>query len=331
MMNAIIERVTGKPFLDYLKDVALREIGFSEDAWCIQSPDGFSWGGSGIIARTRDLARFAMLIKNKGFANGKQLLPADFIEEAISFQIDNSYYPKTHLKSYGYGYQIWKTYDGGFAFLGMGCQSAVISPEKDLIAIFNADTQGMPDYTPIEMFIDDVVDYIDEPFEESEIKQRTLEKRLASLKFTVPEGKPDSPVADKICGKEYEIFNNPMQIQSVRFDFDGQEGVMSYKTLRGNKQIHFGLAENKKTTFPEKHYYDHQTNLPANRELNALSSAIWTSENVLLLRVYVCDNSKGNMTATFTFEGDRISIKMSKNAEWFLDEYEGIAFGRLTK
>jgi len=331
MMNAIIERVTGKKFLDYLKDVALREIGFSEDAWCIQSPDGYSWGGSGVIATTRDLARFAMLIKDKGYANGRQLLPADFIEDATSFQIDNSYYPRTHLKSYGYGYQIWKTYDGGFAFLGMGCQCAVISQEKDLIAIFNADTQGMPDYTPIEMFIDDVVDYIDEDFEADEEKQRALEKRLSSLRFQIPEGELTSPLKDRINGKEYTIFNNQMQIESVRFEFDGDSGIMYYKTLRGDKKIPFSIGEYAKITFPEKHYYDYQTNLPANRELDALSTVVFTGESTLLLRVYITDNSKGNMTAIFTFDGDKISIKMTKSAEWFLDEYEGVAFGKLKK
>ena len=45
------ERLTGKPFLEYMKDKILRKLGFSEDAWCIQAPDGYSWGGSGILAR----------------------------------------------------------------------------------------------------------------------------------------------------------------------------------------------------------------------------------------------------------------------------------------
>jgi len=331
MLDCIVERVTGKPFLDYLKDVALREIGFSEDAWCIRSPDGYSWGGSGIIATTRDLARFAMLIKNNGYANSLSLLPADYIKEATSLQIDNSHYPKTHLKSHGYGYQIWKTYDGGFAFLGMGCQCAVISPEKDLIAVFNADTQGMPDYTPIEMFIDDVVNFIDEPFEADEAKQQALEERLSSLKFHIPEGDLTSPLKDRINGNEYTLFNNQMQIKSVRFEFCGDGGVMYYKTLRGDKQIPFAIGEYAKIKFPERHYYDCQINLPANRELNALSTVVFKGENTLLLRVFISDNSKGNMTALFDFNGDKTSVQMTKNAEWFLDEYQGMAFGTLTK
>ena len=43
ILDVIVERVTGKPFLEYLKDKALREIGFSEDAWCVKAPEGYSW------------------------------------------------------------------------------------------------------------------------------------------------------------------------------------------------------------------------------------------------------------------------------------------------
>ena len=137
MLDCIVERVTGKPFLDYLKDVCLREIGFSEDAWCIQSPDKHSWGGSGVLATLRDTVRFATLVKNRGLAHGKQLLPADYIDEATSYQISNStQYPHPdYLHGNGYGYKIWMVQGGGYAFLGMGCECALILPDKDFIAV----------------------------------------------------------------------------------------------------------------------------------------------------------------------------------------------------
>jgi hypothetical protein len=137
----------------------------------------------------------------------------------------------------------------------------------------------------------------------------------------------DSPKAKEICGKEYTIFNNPMQITSVRFEFEGDEGVMYYDTLRGEKKMPFGMAKNVFFKFPEKHYYDRQINLPANRELNAFASAVWTAENNLLLRVYIADNSMGNLKANFTFDGEKIAVRMDKVAEWFMDEYQGEAYG----
>ena len=44
MLCAIVERVCGKTFLEYLKEKALLETGFSPDASCVQTPCGYAWG-----------------------------------------------------------------------------------------------------------------------------------------------------------------------------------------------------------------------------------------------------------------------------------------------
>lgn len=330
MLDCIIERVTGKPFLDYLRDVALREVGFSEEAFCIQSPDHRSWGGSGVIATLRDTVRLATLVKNRGVAHGKQLLPADYIDEATSDLIDNSNeFPDiTVTQGRGYGYQIWQTADNGFAFTGMGAQCAIILPEKDFVAVFYGDTQGEPDYDGIfDLIKKHISDHIGNSYEENPAAQKALQERLSKLKVPVPAGDSHSPTAELVNRKEYSLFINPMQIQSLHFEFYGDRGVLKYKTLRGDKEIPFGMANNVTFKFPEKHYYDYQINIPSNRELHAFASAVWVKENELMLRVYVIDNNLGNLKAYFTFDGDKISVRMSKVAEWFMDEYEGVACG----
>ena len=327
MLNCIVERVTGKPFLDYLKDVALREVGFSENAWCIQSPDGHSWGGSGVLATLRDTVRFATLIKNKGVAHGKQLLPADYIEDATQKHIENGGAQTLH-HGRGYGYKIWMAYENGYAFLGMGCQCALVLPDKDFVAVFIGDTDGEPNYANVfEYMKENISDKLGEPYAPDDKAQSELDDRLASLKVVSLKGEVTSPVLERIQGKEYSLFRNPMQMQSVRFEFNGDGGVMYYKTLRGDKEIPFGMAKNIFFKFPEKHYYDYQINVSANRELDAFASAVWEGENTLHIRTYILDNCMGNMHAYITFEGDRISIRMSKVAEWFMDEYQGEAYG----
>lgn len=330
MLDCIIERVTGKPFLEYLKDVCLREIGFSEDAWCIQSPDGHSWGGSGVLASLRDTVRFATLVKNRGVAHGKQLLPADYIDEATKYQIANTtQYPHPDLlHGNGYGYQVWVTQCGGYAFLGMGCECAWILPEQGLVAVFIADTQGEPNYADVfEITKKHIVDNLCDPYAPDEEAQARLSERLAGLKVPALRGAITSSVAQKVNGVEYSLFNNPMQMTSVSFEFNGEEGAMHYDTLRGKRTLPFGMAKNLFFEFPENHYYDYQINLPANRGLNSFASAEWINDNTLHIRVYILDNSLGNMHAYVTFEGDKISIAMSKVAEWFMDEYQGEAYG----
>ena len=120
-----------------------------------------------------------------------------------------------------------------------------------------------------------------------------------------------------------------MQITSVRFEFDGEEGAMYYNTLRGAKKMPFGMAKNVFFKFPEKHFYDTQINLPSGREHEAFASAEWLNEKTLHIRTYIYDNCMGNMHTYVTFDGDKIGIRMTKVAEWFMDEYQGEAYGRL--
>ena len=333
MLTCIVERVTGKPFLEYLKDVALREIGFSEDAWCVKSPDGRAWGGSGVIATLRDTVRFATLVKNRGVAHGKQLLPADYIDEATKYQIANTtQHPHPDLlHGNGYGYKIWMVQGGGYAFLGMGCECAMIIPDKDFVAVCIGDTQGEPNYANVfDLIKTHIVDNLTDSYAEDAEAQAALDKRLASLEIPAMRGAKTSPVSGEICGKEYTVFNNPMQITSVRFEFNGdKDGVMYYNTLRGEKKMPFGMAKNVFFGFPEKHYYDTQINLPSGREHDAFASAEWLNEKTLHIRTYIYDTCLGNMHTYVTFEGDKIAIKMTKVAEWFMDEYQGEAYGKM--
>ena len=72
--------------LDYLRKKVLDEIGFSKKAYCLKDGFGVSMGGSGLMATSRDLMLFALLILKQGKLNAKQYVPADYIKEATSFQ-----------------------------------------------------------------------------------------------------------------------------------------------------------------------------------------------------------------------------------------------------
>ena len=74
VLTAIVETVAGMPLLDYLRDKGLGALGFSSDAWCVKAPEGTSWGGSGVICTTRDVALLGLLYRNGGILDGKRLL-----------------------------------------------------------------------------------------------------------------------------------------------------------------------------------------------------------------------------------------------------------------
>ncbi|MBR2731322.1 MAG: serine hydrolase, partial [Clostridia bacterium] len=69
---AIVEKITGMPILDYMRPL-LDTLGVSRDIWCIQTPEGRSWTGSGILCTSRNLLRFGLFCLNRGEWQGRQL------------------------------------------------------------------------------------------------------------------------------------------------------------------------------------------------------------------------------------------------------------------
>ena len=114
----IVEKIAGMPILDYLRPL-LDELGISKDIWCIQTPEGRSWTGSGIMCTSRDLLRFGLFCLQKGEWNGKQWVDRQYMEEATSKQIDINTAHSGYVTD-GYGYQFWMLRNGGFACCGMG-------------------------------------------------------------------------------------------------------------------------------------------------------------------------------------------------------------------
>lgn len=331
MLGVLVQRVTGKTFLEYLKDKALRELGFSEDAWCVESPEGYAWGGSGVECTTRDLARFALLFAHGGLVGNKRYLSADFVRDATSPLIDNSSFAEADaVVGHGYGYQIWSLRDGAFGFNGMGGQLGVIIPQKDLVFICTNDLQTENDtcyHSLVDLFFETIVDRMTEsalPCDDA--ANERLRSILGALELNVPEGAVFSPLQGSICGA-YDLEENPMQIRSFAIEFHGGHGLLTYDTARGIKRFPFCLGRYADTILPESNYFGRRMMYPKGSGYRCLNTAVWEKKNVLALHTYVIDDYFGNMTAKFTFDEDRVSLQMERYAEWFLDEYNGCANG----
>ena len=70
MPGALVERVTGKSFIEYLRPV-FDKIGVSESIDCVTSPEGIAWGASGVLTTMRNFAKIGQLLLLKGCINGE--------------------------------------------------------------------------------------------------------------------------------------------------------------------------------------------------------------------------------------------------------------------
>ena len=139
---ALVEKLTNMKMLDYLRNKVLNEIGFSKEAYCLTDGFGVSMGGSGLMATSRDLMCFALLILHNGNLNGKQYISADYIKEATSFQTATCVTGPVPSESQGYGLQFWIGEHNSIVCYGMGGQLAILLPEYNTAIVTTADTQG---------------------------------------------------------------------------------------------------------------------------------------------------------------------------------------------
>lgn len=335
MLGAIVEKLTKKPFLEYMKDKFLVEAGFSKDAYCLKCPGGHSFGDSGVICTARDLLLFARFVMNLGTIDGVRYLNEEYLKDATSALVSNNRTDGVSYGGYGYGYQIWKAPNDGFAFVGMGDQFAICDREKDLIFIITCDNQGRSPSTRAILYHElykSIVEQLGEPMEENEKDYTELKDHIAKLELFCLTGKKTSSWAQKINGKTYVLDSNPMEMEYVHFQIENDEGILTYKNAQGIKKLPFGFGKNVFAKFPQENYSDMVTNVPEEGNLyDCAVSADWPQEQKLRLKVQIIDKYLGNMSMEFGFKDDRVGIYMSKTAEAFLKEYEGYASGRLMK
>ena len=342
MLCVLVEKLTGKTFLEYLKEKALLKMGFSEDAWCVCAPEGHAWGGSGVMCTTEDTAKFAMLVLNDGRFENEQLLPEWYVKEAKTPIADNSSDTTDQFGGKGYGYQIWMSRhsDGteGFSFLGMGDQNTIVVPKHDLIFVMTADNQGYtcPDGYPdppvtkrpsrriiYDAFDKYILPYVsDTPLEENKTAYENMLQVLSKMKIPVQEGSAYSSIMPDIDGVCFNASSVDSDWKSFSVLFENNGGVLRYSTHRGDKSIPFAWGENVLFTLDEPQYSGRAIGHPNGIGYRSLASGAWTNEHTLIIRVQVIDDYFGNMRLTFDFsDKDHVKVSGRKTAEWFLDEY----------
>lgn len=332
VLCALVERLTGMPFMDYLRGKLFDEIGVSKDAYCLKCPGGHSWGDSAVLCTPTDMLKIARFTMNGGSWNGKQLLDRDYVTAATSKLIDNSYMNDEQANTMGYGYLIWRSLDNSFFFNGMGSQLAICVPDKDIIMMYNADTQGRDPHAReilMEMFFRLIVrPAADEALPENAEAQKALADYTDTLELFAVKGQKSAPIAQKIAGVTYTFDdNNPMGIEKVRFDFTDKGGVLSYTNAQGDKELPFGLCENVFGKFPQDGFADLIGTVPGDRRFDCAASGAWVDDTKLHIKVQIIDTYFGVLDAIFAFEDDCCSIVMQKTAEDFMNEYEGMATG----
>ena len=344
VLCALVEKLSGKKLIDYLRDKMFNKVGSFQNARIHMCGNGDSWGDSALLCTTRDMASGGQLLMQGGKWNGEQLISESFVKEACSPLVSNRTNWCRHcLDSQGYGYQIWRAPENGFAFVGMGDQLTICLPDKDFMFVCTADHQAPADSgeKPIRtMLINAMYDFIydnlqDAPLPEDKAAYDSYIKSTENLELVCIKGKEDSPLRSKIDGVSYVCNeDNPLGWKRFKFVFSGKDsGELHYENAQGAKVMPFGVNKNAYGYFPELGYSNDYGATPTTDGFmykDAVNLA-WLDDNKLIVEVKIIDTYLGTCSGVFGFNGEFAAAHFEKAAEHFLDTYMGDLDAKIEK
>lgn len=224
MLSAIVQQVTGEKVMDYLTPRLFEPLNIKGIDWEID-PRGINTGGWGLRVKTEDMARFGQLYLQQGVWNGKQILPAEWIEEATTFKIDNAPgAPQAARDSsewaQGYCYQFWRCRYNAYRADGAYGQYIIVMPEQDAVIAIQAETNDMQGEINL------VWQYLLPAMQAGKLPENNeatdkLRQKLASLALPLPPKAAASSLTERISGKTFRFTDNDPQIEALNLHFMG--------------------------------------------------------------------------------------------------------------
>jgi CubicO group peptidase (beta-lactamase class C family) len=137
---AIVQRASGLSLTEYLRPRLFEPLGIGQASWQ-RDGSGREIGFSGLHAQTEAVALLGQLWLQRGVWQGRQLLPASYVDEATRVQVANPDEANADW-SQGYGFQFWMARHGwrGDGAYGQFC---VVLPEHDVVLALTGQTVDM--------------------------------------------------------------------------------------------------------------------------------------------------------------------------------------------
>ncbi|HUA68141.1 MAG TPA: serine hydrolase [Candidatus Saccharimonadales bacterium] len=302
ILSAIVQKVTGETEFDYLKPRFFEPLGIENPTWDA-SPQGVTWGGVGLNIRTEDIARFGLLYLQKGEWNGKQLLPAAWVETATTRQTSNGSEPTSDWDQ-GYGYLFWRCRHGFYRGDGAFGQFCIVMPQQDAVVAITSGTRDMQ--AVMNLVWNKLVPAMHaSPLPADGESDQKLEHLLAGLTLHQPRGAATSPIAAQVSGRTYFFPTNAQDIDSVKFKFKGPETTLVVESLGHEYQIPCGSGvwEKGRTAFTA----GAEDWIAAPVEQPVAASGAWTADDTYTVKLAYYETPLA-VTLTCRFAGDHVLL-----------------------
>ena len=317
MLSAILQKVTGERLIDYLKPRLFEPLGI-KDADSEVNPQGINTGGWGVRVKTEDMAKLGQLYLQKGMWNGKQLLPQEWVTDAISKKIETK--PEnisdTDDWSQGYGYKFWQTTHQAVRADGAFGQYIIMLPEKDAVVVLTAQVNDMQ--KEINLVWDHLLPaFKDEKLPESPEKLNELKNRLSNLSLKTYTSPTSSPLEGISNEKRILLDDNLLKIKELSLNFS--DDICNLTIIQDTATYDFKFGE---TEWTEGETLRHGPSLTARAKASltglppfkVAGNYTWHNENRLeLVLRYI--QSPHNERFIFEFDYPNVNIEYSSNID----------------
>ena len=247
MLSAIVQQVTGQKIIDYLRPRLFEPLGIEGTTW-ETCPRGINVGGWGLSIQTEGLAKFGQLYLQKGVWKGRQILPAQWVEEATSFKIQQPLPAKPGRPNekndwlQGYCYQFWRCQHNAFRGDGAFGQFTIVMPDQDAVIAITSECGDMQ--AQLDLVWEHLLPAMKgSPLPADSAAQARLQQTLSSLALTPPKGRTSSPVAGTISGKTFKIDPNDLGLLRASFVFQRDACLFTLGAREAEHAIACGIEK----------------------------------------------------------------------------------------
>ncbi len=288
MLSAIVQKVTGRKVVEYLKPRLFDPLGIEGMDW-ETGPRGINTGGWGLRLKTEDMAKFGQLFLQKGRWRGRRILPEAWVAEATTVKImQDPDAPQARKDAsdwlQGYCYQMWRSRHKSYRADGAFGQFILVLPEQDAVVAITAETSDMQSELNLvwEHLLPALQPNALQPAPDSLKRLRDL---CSGLALPLP-AKKTSPLEATISGQTFDCAANERGIETIRFSFEPGACRLVLTTSVGRYPLRFGSGRwrygetRRKGPNLVSRMKSHMTGLPP---FKTAGSYTWTRDNELLL------------------------------------------------
>jgi CubicO group peptidase (beta-lactamase class C family) len=310
VLSAIIQKTSGLSLEAYAQKNLFDPLGITDFSWQ-SDPQGITTGHTGLSLRPRDMAKWGYLYLHNGQWNGKQIVPAEWVQASTIEHLETKGLMNA-AEDDGYGYYWWIDSFGGYSAHGHGGQYVFVLPGLDMIIVFTGSFAD-PDFpTPhrlLKTFLLPTTQSTQPLADNPEIFNQ-LTAEIVNIQNPEKPVAPLPDIAKQISGKTIQITGDASASwpEKIVFTFPGENTYISEIVMPGETIMVTGGLNN--VFYMNKLGPEGETIIPLR--------GYWQDDHTFIEEQNFDIYSEIQFfTVTYTFEGKKVSIKVDSSMGYF--------------